>query len=252
MAPSTAQQLQGKNAVITGSARGIGQAIARRFAINGANVVICSRTEEASRKVADELASHGVKTLAYGADVASTAATEAMLKDVLDKWGSIDVLVNNAGVTRDNLLLRMKEDDWDTVLATNLKSAYNACRVASRAMMKAQRGSIINISSVVGIMGNPGQANYAASKAGLIGFTKALARELASRNITVNCIAPGYIETDMTAALTPEQREKIQSQIPLGRLGGVEDIAQAAVFLASDLARYITGQTIVVDGGLTM
>lgn len=244
--------LAGRHALVTGSARGIGRAIALALARAGADVAINARGEEGARRVAEEVQSLGRRSLAYGADVSDFASADRMIADVLAQWQSLDVLVNNAGVTRDNLLLRMKEEDWDEVLRVNLKSAFNCTKVAARAMMRQKKGTIINISSVVGIMGNAGQANYAASKAGLIGFTRAMARELASRNVTVNAIAPGYVVTDMTAGLGADVKEKLLQNIPLGRLGEPSDIADAALFLASDAARYITGQVLVVDGGMTM
>ena len=194
----------------------------------------------------------GVRALAYGCDVSDGAAAERMIADVIERWKTVDVLVNNAGITRDNLLMRMKEQDWDDVMNVNLKSAFHCTRPVVRAMMRQKRGAIINISSVVGLMGNAGQANYAASKAGLIGFTKAMAREVASRGITVNAIAPGYITTEMTAAIPAEAAEKLAASIPLSRLGEPADVAHAAVYLASEGARYITGHVLVVDGGLTI
>jgi len=244
--------LTGKKAIVTGSGRGIGRAIALAFASAGADVVVNARTEANARAVADEIEALGRKALVIAADVSNTAAAEALINDVLGQWQTLDILVNNAGITRDGLLMRMKEEDWDSVLDVNLKSAFNTTKAASRAMMRQKRGAIINISSVVGIMGNPGQANYAASKAGLIGFTKATARELAGRGITVNAIAPGFIATEMTNVLSEDVKQKLLASIPLGRFGDVEEIAQAAVFLASDAARYITGHVLVVDGGMAM
>ena len=244
--------LQGKVALVTGSARGIGRAIAELLASRGARVVVNSTTEEGSRRVADALVAQGAEALAYGADVSNIEAAEGMVKDVIDRWQRIDVLVNNAGITRDTLLMRMKESDWDDVMNVNLKSAFHMTRLASRIMMRQKSGAIINVSSVVGLMGNPGQANYAASKAGLIGFTKSMARELGSRSITVNAVAPGFIETEMTASLPDEVKQRMLANIPLGRFGHTEEIAEMVAFLSSDAARYITGQVLVVDGGLVM
>ena len=244
--------LQGKVALVTGSARGIGRAIAELLASRGARVVVNSTTEEGSRRVADALVAQGAEALAYGADVSNLEAAEGMVKDVIDRWQRIDVLVNNAGITRDTLLMRMKESDWDDVMNVNLKSAFHMTRLASRIMMRQKSGAIINVSSVVGLMGNPGQANYAASKAGLIGFTKSMARELGSRSITVNAVAPGFIETEMTASLPDEVKQRMLANIPLGRFGHTEEIAEMVAFLSSDAARYITGQVLVVDGGLVM
>lgn len=249
---STHKPLTGRVAFVTGSARGIGRAIATRLAHLGADVVINSRTEDGSKKVADELSQLGVKTLAYGCDVSQIAAAETMVKDVLDKWKKIDILVNNAGITRDGLMMRMGEAEWDEVINVNLKSAFTMTRLISRAMMRQKSGTIINISSVVGLMGNAGQANYAASKAGLIGLTKASARELASRGITVNAVAPGFINTEMTAKLPQEVKDRMLGNIPLQRFGEASEIADMVAFLAGDEARYITGQVLVVDGGLTM
>ncbi|NDD27745.1 MAG: 3-oxoacyl-[acyl-carrier-protein] reductase [Proteobacteria bacterium] len=244
--------LQGKVALVTGSARGIGRAIAELLASRGARVVVNSTTEEGSRRVADALVAQGAEALAYGADVSNLEAAEGMVKDVIDRWQRIDVLVNNAGITRDTLLMRMKESDWDDVMNVNLKSAFHMTRLVSRVMMRQKSGAIINVSSVVGLMGNPGQANYAASKAGLIGFTKSMARELGSRSITVNAVAPGFIETEMTASLPDEVKQRMLANIPLGRFGHTEEIAEMVAFLSSDAARYITGQVLVVDGGLVM
>jgi len=245
--------LTGKTALVTGGSRGIGRAIALRLAAEGADVAICARQVEAAQAVAAELEALGVKALARPADVAQAAQAGALIEAVLAEWGKLDILVNNAGITRDNLLLRMSEEEWDAVLDTNLKGAFNCCKAAARAMIKARSGRIINITSVVGLMGNAGQANYAASKAGLCGFTKSLAKELASRNITANAVAPGLVpETGMTGELDEKAVEKLLSQVPLGRPGLPEDVAHAVAFLASDQAAYITGQVLCVDGGMVM
>jgi len=245
--------LQDQVAVITGAGRGIGRAIALRFAKAGADVACVSRTAENSEKVAGEVRSLGRKAWAHAVDVTDAKAVEAAAEKILAESGRIDILINNAGVTRDGLLMRMSEEDWDTVLDTNLKGAFTFTKAFTRAFLKQKRsGRIINISSVIGLIGNAGQCNYAASKAALIGFTKSIARELGSRNITVNAIAPGFIETDMTAALTPEMRTELLKKIPLSALGRPEDIAEAALFLAAPAARYITGQVLTVDGGMVM
>ena len=241
--------LTGKVALVTGSTRGIGRAIAATLTECGARVAVVGRDAARATEVAGQL---GAEARGFGCDVADTASVAKLVADVEAAFGSLDILVNNAGLTRDNLLMRIKDDDWDAVIDANLRGAFAAIRAASRGMMKRRWGRIINISSVVGIMGNKGQANYAASKAGLIGLTKSVAQELASRNILANAIAPGFIETDMTAAMTPEARQGMSAMIPLERLGKPEDIAAAVAFLASDHAAYITGQVIVVDGGLAM
>ncbi len=245
-------QLANQIAVVTGAGRGIGRAIALKFAAAGADVVCVSRTAENSEKVANEVRALGRKAWAQAVDVADAAAVAAAAGKILADCGKVDILVNNAGVTRDGLIMRMSDADWDTVVDTNLKGAFLMTKAFSRAMIKAQAGRIINLSSVIGLIGNAGQCNYAASKAGLIGFTKSVARELASRSITVNAIAPGFIETDMTSGLKEEMRGALLKQIPLGALGQVEDIAAAALFLASPAARYITGQVLTVDGGMVM
>ncbi|HVY71752.1 MAG TPA: 3-oxoacyl-[acyl-carrier-protein] reductase [Verrucomicrobiae bacterium] len=239
-------------AVVTGAGRGIGRAIALRLAAAGADVVCVSRTADNSEKVAAEVRAAGRKAWAVAVDVADFAAVGAAGEKILTDAGRVDILVNNAGVTRDTLLLRMSEADWDAVLDTNLKGAFAFSKVFLRAMIKQRSGRIVNISSVVGLMGNAGQANYSASKAGLLGFTKSLAREVASRGITVNAVAPGFIETDMTAGLDEKTRAALLTQIPLGSLGQAEDIAGATLFLASPAARYITGQVLTVDGGMVM
>ena len=245
-------QLANQIAVVTGAGRGIGRAIALKFANEGADVAVVSRTQENSEKVAAEIRALGRKAWAHAVDVADTAAVNGAAEKILAEAGKVDILVNNAGVTRDGLLMRMSDADWDTVLNTNLKGAFLVTKAFSRAMIKARSGRIINISSVIGLIGNAGQCNYAASKAGLIGFTQSCAKELAGRGITVNAIAPGFIETDMTAELKPEMKEALLKQIPLGCLGQSEDIAGAALYLASPAARYVTGQVLTVDGGMVM
>ncbi len=245
-------QLTNQIAVVTGAGRGIGRAIALKFAAEGADIVVVSRTAENSEKVANEIRALGRKAWAHAVDVADAASVSAAAEKILADCGRVDVLVNNAGVTRDNLLMRMSEAEWDTVLDTNLKGAFLFTKAFSRAMLKQRAGRIINVASVVGLIGNAGQANYSASKAGLIGLTQSIAREVASRGITVNAIAPGFIETDMTAELKPEQREALLKQIPLNAFGQAEDIAGAALYLAAASGRYVTGQVLVVDGGMVM
>ena len=241
--------LSGKNALVTGSTRGIGRTIAEALAGAGARVAIVGRDKAKADAVAIEI---GHSAQGFGCEVSDTAAVGQLISDVEAAFGGIDILVNNAGLTRDNLLIRLKDEDWDAVINANLRGAFAATRAVTRGMMKRRWGRVINIASVVGLTGNKGQANYAASKAGLIGLTKAIARELASRNILVNAIAPGYIETDMTAALSAEARQALTSQIPLERLGTPSDVAFAVTFLASDYASYITGQVLVIDGGMVM
>jgi 3-oxoacyl-[acyl-carrier protein] reductase len=241
--------LSGRVALVTGGARGIGFAIAQHLYAGGADVVLADLNGAADS--AAQL-SGGGRTVGIDADVADAAALEAAVGAAETAVGPIDILVNNAGITRDGLLMRMSEDDWDLVLRVNLKGTFNATKLLSRGMMKRRWGRIINIASVVGIRGNAGQANYSASKAGVIGFTKTMARELASRNVLVNAIAPGFIDTEMTKGLTDSVRDELMRQIPLARLGAPQDVAKAALFLASDLADYITGQVIVVDGGMVM
>jgi 3-oxoacyl-[acyl-carrier protein] reductase len=239
-------------AVVTGAGRGIGRAIALKFANEGADVVVVSRTAENSEKVAAEIRALGRKAWAHAVDVADAAAVGAAAEKILAEAGKVDILVNNAGVTRDGLVMRMSDADWDTVLDTNLKGAFLFTKAFSRAFAKQRSGRIINISSVIGLIGNAGQCNYAASKAGLIGFTQSIAREFASRGITVNAIAPGFIETDMTAELNEALRAEILKKIPLGCLGQSDDIAGAALYLASPATRYVTGQVLTVDGGMVM
>jgi 3-oxoacyl-[acyl-carrier protein] reductase len=239
-------------AVVTGAGRGIGRAIALKFAGEGADVVCVSRTAENSRKVADEVQALGRRSWAVAVDVADPAGVNAAVEEMLKEPGRVDILVNNAGVTRDNLLMRMSEEEWDTVLNTNLRGAFVLTKAFTRSFLKQKSGRIINVASVVGLIGNAGQSNYAASKAGLIGFTKSVAREFASRGITVNALAPGFIETDMTAVLKDEIKTELLKRIPLGALGQVDDIASAALYLASPAARYVTGQVLAVDGGMVM
>ena len=244
--------LADKVAVVTGAGRGIGRAVALAYARMGADVACVSRTEENSAKAAAEVEALGRRAWAVAVDVSDTAAVDAAAGKILDDAGRVDILVNNAGVTRDNLLMRMSEEEWDTVLDINLKGAFNFTKAFSRTFIKQRSGRIINIASVIGLIGNAGQSNYAASKAALIGFTKSIAKELAPRGITVNAIAPGFIETDMTAALDDKVREGILGNVPLGRFGSPDDIAHAAVFLAMEPSGYITGQVLTVDGGMVM
>lgn len=251
---STAQQsggeLAGQVAVVTGGSRGIGRSIAERLAEAGARVAVVARSEDRARAVAAELPGEGHG--GFACDVADSQAVDALVKAVEAELGPIDVLVNNAGITEDNLLLRLSDEDWDRVQDTNLKGAFHTTRAVTRGMMRRRSGRIINITSVVGLIGNKGQVNYAASKAGMIGMTKAVAKELASRGVLCNAVAPGFIETDMTAAMTEAAHEELSGQIPLGRLGSPDDVAAVVRFLAGPGAGYITGQVIVVDGGMVM
>lgn len=244
--------LRDKVALITGGGRGIGQEIALSFAREGANIALCDICEDFLVQVKQEVNSLGRETLTFNMDISDFAKTEEMVNKILDKFQKIDILVNNAGITRDSLIVRMREADWDRVLAVNLKGVFNTTRAVSRVMLKHRSGKIVNIASIIGIIGNAGQANYAASKAGIIGFTKATARELGPRGINVNAVAPGFIQTDMTKKLPEEAKEKLLSQIPLGKFGEAIDVARVVLFLASDAARYITGEVIVVDGGMAM
>lgn len=245
-------QLADQIAVVTGAGRGIGRAIALKLAAAGADIVCVSRTAENSEKVAAEVRNSGRKAWAHALDVADATAVSAAAEKILAECGKVDILVNNAGVTRDGLLMRMSDADWTAVLDTNLKGAFMVTRAFCRAMIRQRSGRIINIASVVGLTGNAGQCNYAASKAGLVGFTKSAAREFASRGITANAVAPGFIETDMTAALGEELRKGLLKEIPLNRFGQAEEIAEAVLFLAGPGARYITGQVLAVDGGMVM
>lgn len=245
--------LSGKNALVTGASRGIGSAIARELADRGAHVVVnYNGSKEAAEQTVSAIKAAGGSAEAYACDVSDFEACAAMTAELFARLGHIDILVNNAGITRDGLLMKMSEEDFDAVLDTNLKGCFHTIRHMSRYFLKQKSGKIINISSVSGLLGNAGQANYSASKAGVIGLTKAVARELASRGITVNAVAPGYVETDMTNALTEGQKEKLIGQIPLGRAGQAADIAKAVAFLASDDAAYITGQVLSVDGGMAI
>lgn len=245
--------LKGQTALVTGASRGIGRSIALALAEHGVKVAVnYSGSEEAARETVERIAELGSEGIALKGNVGSVEQAEALVKETLAAWGKIDILVNNAGITRDNLIMRMKEEEFDQVIETNLKGVFNCLKAVTRPMMKQRYGRIINISSVVGVTGNPGQANYSAAKAGIIGLTKSAARELASRGITVNCIAPGFIDTDMTRQLTEEVRADLAKGIPLARLGKPEEIASAVLFLSSEGAAYMTGQTLHVDGGMYM
>ena len=247
------KELQGKVALVTGGGRGIGKAICLELGRNGATVLVnYNGSEQRANEVVDEIKKNGGDAYAYKCNVADYTECEALIKTILENHAKVDILVNNAGITRDNLIMRMSEADYDAVLDTNLKGAFNTIKHLSKNFLKLRAGKIINISSVSGVMGNAGQANYSASKAGLIGLTKSIARELSSRNICVNAVAPGFVATDMTDALPEEALEKAKQTIPLGRVGQAEDIANAVAFLASNRADYITGQVLCVDGGMAM
>lgn len=245
--------LKGKNALVTGASRGIGRTIALELARHGANVAVNYAGSEAKAgAVVEELKEFGVEAFKVQADVSNETSVKAMVKEVINQFGGLDILINNAGVTRDNLLMRMKEDEFDEVIQTNLKGVFLCTKAVTRQMMKQRHGRIVNVASIVGVSGNPGQANYAAAKAGVIGLTKTAAKELASRNILVNAVAPGFISTDMTDVLTDEQKEKMLAMIPLEKLGSPEDVANVVRFLVSDAASYMTGQTLHIDGGMVM
>ena len=243
--------LKNKVAVVTGASRGIGKSITETLAKAGAHVVCASRTKNDLDSLVNSLNGQGLSTSYFSCDVSSLEDFKSLIDDTVSNHDSIDILINNAGITKDTLIMRMTENDWDTVIDINLKGVFNGIKCVTRQMMKQKYGRIINISSIVGLIGNPGQANYAASKAGIIGLSKATAKELASRNITVNTIAPGYISTEMSDAIEEKTKENLLNQIPLGRIGSPEDIANMALYLASDQASYITGQTIAIDGGMT-
>ena len=245
--------LEGKIALVTGAAKGIGRAIALALAADGATVVVnYNGSKERAEQVVEEIKALGADGMAYQCNVADTAATADMVKEVIKTYGKLDILVNNSGITRDNLIMKMSEEDFDAVIDANLKGCFNTIKAVSRQMLKQRAGRIINITSVSGILGNAGQANYAASKAGIIGLTKTMARELASRGITVNAVAPGFVDTDMTQVLPENVKEAATAQIPLGRFGKPEDIANMVAYLASEKASYITGQIISVDGGMAI
>ena len=246
------QELASQVALVTGASRGIGRAIAHALAADGAYVIGTATTDEGAAAISTFLRDSAGRGEGIRLDVRDAAAIDVALKDIESRHGAIGILVNNAGITRDNLLVRMKEEDWDAIMATNLKPAFHLAKAVLRGMMKARRGRIIQIGSVVGTSGNPGQTNYAAAKAALVAFSKSLAQEVGSRDITVNCVAPGFIDTDMTKALAPPQREALIARIPLGRLGTPEDVAHAVTFLASPRAGYITGATLHVNGGMLM
>ncbi|MFH1281389.1 MAG: 3-oxoacyl-[acyl-carrier-protein] reductase [Candidatus Omnitrophota bacterium] len=245
-------RLEGKVALITGGARGIGQAIALTFAKEGADIVVADVNLEIAQKTALEIENLGRKAMALEMDVTNYDLVEAGINKILDKMGKVDILVNNAGITKDNLLLRMSQADWDAVINVNLKGTFNCIKAESRPMVKQRSGRIISIASIIGLMGNPGQANYAASKAGIIALTKTVAKELASRNINANAVAPGFIQTEMTAKLSEDIKKRMLQAIPLGKLGTPEDVANVCLFLASPESSYITGQTITIDGGMVM
>lgn len=245
-------ELKDKVAIVTGASRGIGRAIALRLAESGADVVVTATSRKSAENVAGEIEKLGRKALPVAVNVAVYEEVESLVKTALETFSRIDILINNAGINRDNLLVRMSQEEWDTALNVNLKGTFNCIRAATKSFMKQRSGKIINITSVVGVTGNAGQANYCASKAGIIGLTKAAARELAARNVQVNAIAPGYIATDMTEQLSEEIKTELKKTIPLGRIGAPQDVAELVAFLASERANYITGQTIHVDGGMVM
>ncbi len=244
--------LQGKTALVTGAGQGIGKTIALTLASQGADVAVCDISEETARQTAAEIEAMGRRSVAVKVDVTAFPQAQEMADKIVDTWGKIDILIANAGITRDGLMLKMTEEDWDRVIKVNLTGTFNCVKAVYRTMMKQKSGRIIAISSVIGLMGNAGQANYAASKAGVIGLIKSVARELASRGVTANAIAPGYIQTRMTDVLSEEVKDKIRAGIPMQKLGTPQDVANTALFLASDLASYVTGQVIPVDGGMVM
>jgi len=244
---------EGRVAIVTGGGRGIGRAVALRLANEGADVAISYRSnDETAERAAEEVRAVGVRCEIFKGDVAASGDVEALVKGVNEAFGRIDILVNNAGLTRDNLMMRMKEEEFDDVIGTNLKGTYLCTRAVLRPMIRARWGRIVNVSSVVGLVGNAGQANYAASKAGIIGFTKSVAREVAQRGITANVVAPGYVETELTGSLPEKVKDQIRDQVPAGRFGDAEEVAEVVAFLAGEGAGYVTGQTVAVDGGMTM
>ncbi len=243
---------QNQTVVVTGASRGIGKTVALSFADSGANVALLSRTLNDLVELENEITADGGSAISISTDVSNLDSFQSAVKQIIDKFGNVDILVNNAGITRDNLMLRLKPEDWDLVMNINLKGCFNGIKSVTKPMMKTRKGRVINITSVVGLTGNAGQANYSASKAGILGLTKSAAKELASRNITVNAVAPGYIETEMTAALSEEVKNKYIENIPLNRLGTPQNVADLVMFLASDNADYITGQVVTVDGGMVM
>ena len=244
--------LKDKIALVTGAAQGIGKAIAIRLAREGANVAVCDMNEAVAQQTAAEIAALGVKAISQKVNVTQEKDVQVCVDKVIDTFGRIDILVNNAGITRDGLLIRMKEEDWDLVLAVNLRGTFICTKAVAKSMMKNRSGKIVNVASIIGLIGNAGQANYAASKAGVIGLTKSVAKELASRGVNVNAVAPGFIDTAMTQALSEENRKKMLELVPFGRMGTPEDVADVVLFLSSDLARYVTGQVITIDGGMVM